>query len=116
MQVSQPQGSTVKATTNRYDSRTAEKFVLRMPDGMRSRIEALASERHRSMNSEITIRLERSFINTDLVERQSLLIQQLSTRIDDLEQINTNLREHVKDLIADCDVFSEQLGNGHEQR
>ena len=76
MQVNQPQGSTAKATTNRYDSRTADKFVLRMPDGMRSRIEALASERHRSMNSEITIRLERSFVDTDLVTRQTLLIQQ----------------------------------------
>lgn len=85
MQVNQPQGSTAEATTNSYDSRTADKFVLRMPDGMRSRIETLACERHRSMNAEITIRLERSFIDTDLVARQSLLIQQLSTRIQELE-------------------------------
>ncbi|WP_019409468.1 Arc family DNA-binding protein [Pseudomonas psychrophila] len=86
MQVNQPKGGTAEATTNRYDSRTADKFVLRMPNGMRSRIEALASERHRSMNSEITIRLERSFVDTDLVARQSLLIQQLSARIQELEQ------------------------------
>lgn len=116
MQVNQPQGSTAKATTNRYDSRTADKFVLRMPDGMRSRIEVLASERHRSMNSEITIRLERSFVDTDLVARQTLLIQQLSTRIQDLESINTNLREHVKALIADCDVCNEPSRSDHEQR
>ena len=86
MQVNQPQGNTAEAITNRYDSRTADKFVLRMPNGMRSRIEALASESHRSMNSEITIRLERSFVDTDLVARQSLLIQQLSARIQELEQ------------------------------
>lgn len=86
MKVNQPQGNTAEAIKNRYDSRTADKFVLRMPNGMRSRIEALASERHRSMNSEITIRLERSFVDTDLVARQSLLIQQLSARIQELEQ------------------------------
>ena len=86
MKVNQLQGNTAEAITNRYDSRTADKFVLRMPNGMRSRIEALASERHRSMNSEITIRLERAFVDTDLVARQSLLIQQLSARIQELEQ------------------------------
>ena len=86
MKVNQPQGNTAEAITNRFDSRTADKFVLRMPNGMRSRIEALASERHRSMNSEITIRLERSFVDTDLVARQSLLIQQLSARFQELEQ------------------------------
>lgn len=116
MKAEQPSSSTAEATTNRYNSRTADKFVLRMPDGMRSRIEALASDRHRSMNSEITIRLERSFVDTDLVARQTLLIQQLSTRIHDLEEINTNLREHVKALIADCDVFNAPSRSDHEQR
>lgn len=42
-------------------SRTAEKFVLRLRDGMRDRIAELAKENHRSMNSEILERLEQSF-------------------------------------------------------
>ena len=85
MQASQLKGSTVEATTNTYSSRTADKFVLRMPDGMRSRIEKLAGENQRSMNGEMIMRLERSFVATDLVAQQQLLIQQLSTRIQEFE-------------------------------
>jgi hypothetical protein len=36
-----------------YSSRTADKFVVRFPDGMRERIAQLARVNHRSMNSEI---------------------------------------------------------------
>lgn len=74
-----------KAVVHSCASRTADKFVLRMPNGMRSRIETLAAERHRSMNAEMIIRLERSFIVTDVVALQAVLIQQLSARIQELE-------------------------------
>lgn len=43
-----------------YTSRTADKFVVRLPDGMRDRIAEVAREQHRSMNSEIIARLENS--------------------------------------------------------
>lgn len=42
------------------DSRTADKFVIRMPDGLRDRIAEAASASLRSMNSEILYRLESS--------------------------------------------------------
>lgn len=41
-----------------YSSRTADKFVVRLPDGMRERIAEAARTHHRSMNSEIIARLE----------------------------------------------------------
>ncbi|MFV3332592.1 Arc family DNA-binding protein [Pseudomonas sp. NY15437] len=41
-------------------SRTADKFVLRLPDGMRERVAEAAKGSHRSMNSEIISRLELS--------------------------------------------------------
>ena len=41
-------------------SRTADKFVVRLPEGMRSRIAEVARLYHRSMNSEIIARLESS--------------------------------------------------------
>jgi hypothetical protein len=50
-----------------YTSRTADKFVVRLPDGMRERIAEVARNHHRSMNSEIIARLEES-INTPKVE------------------------------------------------
>jgi len=40
------------------NSRTAEKFVVRLPDGMRERIAEIAQKNHRSMNSEIVLHLE----------------------------------------------------------
>ena len=45
-----------------YSSRTADKFVVRLPDGMRERIAEVAREHHRSMNSEIIARLGLSLI------------------------------------------------------
>lgn len=43
-----------------YSSRTADKFVVRLTQGMRERISVVAASNHRSMNSEIIKRLEQS--------------------------------------------------------
>lgn len=42
-------------------SRTADKFVIRLPPGLRERIAYVAAVHHRSMNSEIIVRLLHSF-------------------------------------------------------
>lgn len=41
-----------------YSSRTADKFVVRLTDGLRERIHKLSNEKHRSMNSQIVHYLE----------------------------------------------------------
>lgn len=41
-----------------YDSRTADKFVVRLPQGLRDKIAAIAETNRRSMNSEIVMALE----------------------------------------------------------
>lgn len=38
-------------------SRTADKFVIRFPDGLRGPLEDVAEKKHRSTNSEIVVRL-----------------------------------------------------------
>lgn len=43
-----------------YSSRTADKFVVRLPEGMREKLAEVARNRHRSMNSEIISRLSAS--------------------------------------------------------
>ena len=48
-----------------YSSRTADKFVVRLPDGMREQIMEVAKENHRSMNSEIIARLKKSLEQPD---------------------------------------------------
>lgn len=50
----------MKQSTANRSSRTADKFVVRLPEGMRSRIAEVARLYHRSMNSEIIARLEKS--------------------------------------------------------
>ncbi len=56
-----------------YSSRTADKFVVRLPDGMRDRIAEVARNHHRSMNSEIIARLEQSLLQEGALEGEVAL-------------------------------------------
>lgn len=48
----------VGAPKGAYSSRTADKFVVRLTDGLRHRIQVMANAKHRSMNSQILHYLE----------------------------------------------------------
>lgn len=50
-----------------YPSRDLDKFVLRMPEGMRDNIRIEAVRNKRSMNAEIVYHLERAY---DLTENE----------------------------------------------
>lgn len=67
------------------NSREADKFVVRLPDGMRDGIATQAEINGRSMNSEIINRLERSLIQDQVNEEQAKMISILLARIDELE-------------------------------
>ena len=56
-----------------YSSRTADKFVVRLPDGMRERIADVARNHHRSMNSEIISRLEQSLFQEGTLDSSPIL-------------------------------------------
>ena len=56
-----------------YSSRTADKFVVRLPDGMRERIAEVARNHHRSMNSEIIARLEQSLLQEGALDDDSAM-------------------------------------------
>ncbi|WP_214510520.1 CopG family ribbon-helix-helix protein [Pseudomonas brassicacearum] len=64
----------------RYDSRTADKFVVRLPDDMRADVEALAVFEDRSMNSVIVQAIRN---HLDCNRRQELMLDALA---DALEQ------------------------------
>jgi plasmid stability protein len=57
-----------------FSSRTADKFVVRLPDGMRERIADVARNHHRSMNSEIISRLEQSLFHEAVIGDNSPLL------------------------------------------
>jgi hypothetical protein len=50
-----------------YPSETQDRFLLRMPDGMRDRLKAEAEANKRSMNAEIVARLEFSLTKAERV-------------------------------------------------
>lgn len=73
----------------------ADKFMLRLPDGMRDRIADAAKANNRSMNAEIVARLAYSF------------------EIDgiDLVKLNASVEEHGRLL----DAFLKSQGNADAQ-
>lgn len=58
---------------NATNSRTADKFVVRLPNGMREQVAEVARKNHRSMNSEIIDRLEQSLLNAQFEPAQNPL-------------------------------------------
>ncbi|SIQ09485.1 Arc-like DNA binding domain-containing protein [Aquipseudomonas alcaligenes] len=83
-----------------YSSRTADKFVVRLPDGMRERIADVARNHHRSMNSEIIARLEQSLIQEDS------LGDELNLRLDSPE-----LSLHERELLQRFRQLSRRQQN-----
>lgn len=67
------------------DFRVQDKFVIRLPDGLRPEIAAVASRNHRSMNGEIINRLERSLSLERVLDQKIRVIAQLLSRINELE-------------------------------
>ena len=53
------------ATSKDSPSRRAQKFVVRMPTGLRDRITHYATRNHRSMNAEVVARLLNSLDNDE---------------------------------------------------
>ncbi|PBV09331.1 hypothetical protein CJU35_05625 [Pseudomonas aeruginosa] len=75
-------------------SRKADKFVVRMPDGMRERFNDFASTKHVSMNTAIVQGLD-SFLDGHaelqaLLDGVRLLKQQLADQLRALEQASHN--------------------------
>lgn len=60
----------MKTAAQNYTSRTADKFVVRLPNGMREHIAEVAKQHHRSMNSEIIARLEHSLLDLPILPEQ----------------------------------------------
>ncbi|MBB3104986.1 plasmid stability protein [Azomonas macrocytogenes] len=83
-----------------FSSRTADKFVVRLPDGMRDRIAEVARNHHRSMNSEIIARLEQSLF------QEGALDDDLNMRLD-----NPDLSLHERELLQRFRQLSKRQQN-----
>ena len=63
-------GGTMTAPTNR----DSDKFMLRLPDGMRERVRIEAEKNNRSMNAEVVARLDDSFVLTKKDDHFALVL------------------------------------------
>jgi predicted DNA-binding protein len=68
--------------------RNSDKFVLRLPKGMRAKIQALAAQTGRSMNAEIIAALEKYLEEDELVWDA---IEELRNEIEDLKRAGRDL-------------------------
>jgi len=75
-----------------YPSDAADKFIVRLPPGMRELISESAKANSRSMNAEVVARLNRSFSTPDLSGQ--------TTRLDAStgQVVHRNIVEHIADL------------------
>lgn len=76
--------STLKSKAKQI--RTAAKFVIHFPDDFRKNLDVCAARNHRSLNSEIVVRLQQSFLQSDQADRQ------LQIRMDS-PQLSTSERD-----------------------
>jgi predicted transcriptional regulator len=64
--------------SKQYDSRTADKFVVRLPDGLHAEIEGAADHLDRSMNS-VFVQAVRQYLDSQ--KRQQLLLDALANAV-----------------------------------
>jgi len=92
-------------TEKKYPSDKQDKFMLRMPEGMREQIRLSAEHYGRSMNAEIVARLRESFDSEKQLEEVSkasaTLDQKLAVvrrEIGLMEQAKTEAQEFIREL------------------
>lgn len=73
-----PSALEIQMSATDYDSRTADKFVVRLPDGLRHDIEATANAGDRSMNS-VFVQAVRQYL--DGQNRQQILLDALASTV-----------------------------------
>ncbi len=85
------------------NSRTADKFVVRLPEGMRDQVADVARKNHRSMNSEIIDRLEQSLLNAQFAPAQN------SADAEELKSALTRAYRIIDRLLQNADPTQDDI-------
>lgn len=107
--------------TDEAPSRQQDKFVLRMPDGMRDRIAKEAESNGRSMNAEIVQRLEASFRRSvddeQVLEFSKKMESALKSANEEASaaKVGAAVSSSLLVSVLDRRVLSPALGLGEEQ-
>lgn len=96
-----------------YPSEVQDRFIVRLPDGMRDRIAVEAKKNNRSMNAEIVARLEQSFDGP--VKQSDDKVAPLLHQMDEIVAESKELRQHLGKVInlmresESYDEFSQKV-------
>ncbi|WP_054304666.1 Arc family DNA-binding protein [Gemmobacter sp. LW-1] len=89
-------------------NRESDKFVLRLPDGMRDRIKAAADANNRSMNAEIVATLEEKYppLHGSISEVMLAAITAMGggKSDDEIKQVIENAKEQLSKFQSDKDL------------
>ncbi|MEY3774319.1 MAG: hypothetical protein RLZZ129_1099 [Verrucomicrobiota bacterium] len=88
-----------------YPSEVADRFQVRMPDGLRDRIAEAAKASGRSMNSEIVHRLEGSFPSSDAKPIEGR--RPTKAEVDAALRILEHLKYYAHEVLVDEDVMAK---------
>lgn len=77
------------------NAQTKDKFLMRLPDGMRDRIAELASANNRSMNAQIVLMISGAMDGTGASRSE---VNTASSEIEDLRRQLVTAREAVRDV------------------
>lgn len=77
----------------RYPSQQQDRFIVRLPDGMRDALKAEAEKNNRSMNAEIVARLAFTFEEMMSAEGLHVLSKRLAATTEALENVFFNIRD-----------------------
>lgn len=95
------------------ESRHADKYIIRFPDGMRDRLKEEARTNNRTLNAEIVARLQASFEVHEAVENMAFEHGFESTGLkNDIERLNAQLEkmQKAKEAAAlDTDAVAERV-------
>lgn len=97
-----------------YPSRTADKFVVRLPDGLRDSIQGAADYLDTSMNT-VFVQAVRQYLDTQ--QRQQLLLDALAKAVSGKEELDAVLhwRDKHTQAIRERDALQQRLTAADER-
>lgn len=93
-------------------SRESDKFMLRMPDGMRDRVRIAAEANGRSMNAEIVAALEDKFPEEHYTTSISIALNWLQLALYKEEIDKEDMRKHILAAQEDLEALQGRLIRG----
>jgi len=102
-------------TEKKYPSDKQDKFMLRLPEGMRERVRVSAEKNGRSMNAEIVGRLMESFDAEGRLKEAGDLSAALSEKIEEARREISLMEKAKSEAQAFLDEIKKSEGGGNDR-